>query len=104
MPCFFPGYVCGLKLLGTLNSIIYLPSSFIRAWDWQLKICKKKKKKIKKNVIEKISNLIFFSLQNPAKSGRRIRKPSNQKKRPYKAITLPDSHATSYRDHKATYW
>ena len=33
MPCFFPGYVCGLKLLGTLDSIIYLPSSFIRAWD-----------------------------------------------------------------------
>ena len=40
---FFPGYVCELKLLGTLDSIIYLPSSFIRAWDWQLKICFKKK-------------------------------------------------------------
>ena len=56
MPCFFPGYVCGLKLLDTLDSIIYLPSSFIRACDWQLKNCKKKnkkslKKKKKKNII-----------------------------------------------------
>ena len=68
----FLPYVCGLKLLDTLDFIIDLPSSFIRAWDRKLQICNKTKLKLKKRI---------FFLQKPEKSRQRIRKPSYQNKK-----------------------